>query len=72
MRMAFDFKEKIDRFGISSLSGTIEIDRSIFLESAISTAPSTWSKTAVSVFRTLIGKRPHRAVHQRSAFGCEV
>jgi hypothetical protein len=41
MRMAFDFKEKFDRSGISSLSGTIEIDRSIFLESAIGTAPST-------------------------------
>jgi hypothetical protein len=44
MRMAFDFKEKFDRSGISSLSGTIEIDRSIFLESAISTAPPTWPK----------------------------
>jgi hypothetical protein len=29
MRMAFDFKEKFDRSGISSLSGTIEIDRVI-------------------------------------------
>ncbi len=38
MRMAFDFKERFDRSGISLLSGTIEIDRSIFLESAISTA----------------------------------
>jgi len=32
--MAFDFKEKFDRSGISSLSGTIDIDRSILLESA--------------------------------------
>jgi hypothetical protein len=44
MRMAFDFKEKFDRSGIASLSGNIEIDRSIFLESAISTAPPTWPK----------------------------
>jgi hypothetical protein len=49
MRMAFDFKEKFDRSGVSSLSATIEIDRSIFLESAISTAPSTWPKTTVSI-----------------------
>jgi hypothetical protein len=38
MRMAFDFKEKFDRSAISSLS------RSIFLESAISTARPTWPK----------------------------
>jgi hypothetical protein len=48
MRMAFDFKEKFDRSRVTSLSATIEINRSLFLESAIS-APSTWAKTTVSI-----------------------
>jgi hypothetical protein len=49
MRMAVDFKEKFDRSGVSSLSATIETDRSIFLEPATITAPSTWPKTTVSI-----------------------
>jgi len=66
--MAFDFKEKFDRSGVSSLSAPIEIDRSIFLESAISTAPSTWPKTTVSLF-VLAGETADYAAFIVSGFG---
>src|SRR5579859_2221909 len=45
MRMAFEFKEEFDRSGKFPLSATINIDRSIFLESTGNAAPPTQPKT---------------------------
>jgi hypothetical protein len=71
MRMAFDFKEKFDRSGVSSLSATIEIDRSIFPRirhhyRTIDVAENYRQHLS------LIEKRPQRAVYGEPAFRCEV
>ena len=57
VRGAPDFKEKICRSGKFTLSGTIDIDRSILLQFAICAAPPTSPKTTVSIAHTPGRKR---------------
>jgi hypothetical protein len=69
MRMSFDFKEKFDRSGNSSLSGTIGIDPVISWIHLRNTSQRFGRKTTVRIARTFIGERPHLAGSGPAAFG---